>query len=72
MNEKLDLFLKIIGWSLITFAILVILLKLLGIVHSPSELTLDSLLTIGILIELGRLETKISLLWSEFKKKKKL
>ncbi len=72
MEEKISLFLEIIGWGLITTAILFLILKLLGIVHSPTESTLDTLLTTGILALLMETRVKLGLLWSDFRKRKKI
>ncbi len=51
-------------------SIILVVLKSIGWLHSPTSLSLETLLTVGILIELGRIETKMSLLWNDFKKRK--
>ena len=75
-KEMLDRILGIIAWGLILFAVLSLLLKLLGIIGSPP---ITEILLSGILIELLRIETKfkefsvkLSLLWSDLKKRKAL
>lgn len=70
MNKLLSIVLEIIGWGLIIVAILFILLKLFGIIHSPAGLTLDSMLTAGILSLLVETRVKLGLIWSDFKKRK--
>ena len=75
-GEIVDRILGIIAWGLILFALLIILLKLLGIIGSPP---VTEILLGGGLAELLRIETKfrefnvkLSLLWDEFKKRKEL
>ena len=75
-GEIVDRILGIIAWGLILFALLIILLKLLGIIGSPP---VTEILLGGVLAELLRIETKfrefnvkLSLLWDEFKKRKEL
>ena len=70
--DRITLILEIIGWGLIGAAIFFILLKVLGVLHSPPELTLDTLLTTGILVLLIEMRVKLGLLWSDFKKRKEL
>jgi len=72
----LDIILGIIAWGLIAFAVLIILLKLLGIVNSPP---IPEILLAGILAELLRIETKfkefnikLGIIWTDFKKRKGL
>ena len=72
MDERITLALEIIGWGLIGAVILFVLLKILGIIHSPPEPTLDTLLTTGILALLVEMRVKLGLLWSDFRKRKEL
>jgi hypothetical protein len=72
--KTLDKILGIIAWGLIGFAVLSIILKILGLINSPP---ITEILLGGTLIELLRIETKIkefniklSLLWSDLKKRK--
>lgn len=77
MNKELfDRVLGIIAWGLIGFALLALILKWLGIIGSPPT---TEILLGGVLAELLRIETKfkefgvkLDLLWSEFKKRKKI
>lgn len=69
-KEIIDLVFRILAWGLMLTAIILILLKAVGLLHSPSPLSLETLLAVGILIELGRLETKISLLWDDFRRRR--
>jgi hypothetical protein len=77
MRKEIKDALEIIAWGLIGFAILVILLRWLGIIHSP-ELVLESLLAglvfgfISIKSEIREIKVKLELLWLDFKKRKKL
>ena len=75
-KELLDRILGIIAWGLIGFAVLAIILKLLGIISSPP---ITEILLGGVLVELLRVETrfkefsvKLNLLWSDFRKRKEL
>lgn len=81
MNEKLDLAIRIIVWSLIGMALFLMFLKYIGVLHSPVAITLETLVGAGILGELlrlegkiasleGRLETKIGALWSDFESRR--
>ncbi|OGI14740.1 hypothetical protein A3K63_02560 [Candidatus Micrarchaeota archaeon RBG_16_49_10] len=72
MDEKLSLLLEIIGWGLIGTTLVFIALKLVGVIHSPTESTLDTLLTTGILALLVETRVKIGLLWSDFKRRKNI
>ena len=38
MDERIGIALEIIGWGLIAVGISLLLLKLFGVIHSPSEL----------------------------------
>jgi hypothetical protein len=69
---KLDLILKILAWSLMTIGLAIIFLKLAGIIKSPEDMLVNALITSGMLLELGRLEEKVSLLWIDFKKRKRI
>ena len=85
-KELINRILEILAWGFIIFGVSVILLKALGVIHSPSELTLEKIIGAGILLELGRsrsefgkisgrftvLESKIDMIWSDFKKRKKI
>ena len=71
-DKKLtDFVLKVIAWSLIFIGYIFLLLVLFKIIHSPEENFLSLLIQSGILIELGRMETKIDILWLDFRKRKK-
>jgi len=71
-DKKLtDFILKVIAWSLIFIGYVFLILVLFKIIHSPEENLLSFLIQSGILIELGRIETKIDILWSDFRKRKK-
>jgi hypothetical protein len=71
-DKKLtDFVLKVIAWSLIFIGYIFLILVLFKIIHSPEENFLFLLIQSGILIELGRMETKIDILWSNFRKRKK-
>ncbi len=72
MNEKLNLVLEIIGWGLIGVVAVIVVFELLGIIHSPTEISLDTLITTGILALLIETRVKLSLLWSDFKKRKEI
>ncbi len=69
-RETLDLILRITGWGLIGITVGFVIAKYLGIIHSPEILDLQTLLAVGVLIELGRIEIKVSLMWDEFRKKR--
>ena len=73
-KELLDRILGIIAWGLIAFALLAALLKWLGIIGSPP---ITEILLGAVLVELLRIETKfkefgvkLSLVWSDFRKRK--
>ena len=40
--DRITLALEIIGWGLIGAVIFFVLLKVLGLIHSPQEITLDT------------------------------
>ena len=63
---------EIIGWGLILAGIILILLEIFGILHSPSALDVNNLITAGILTLLVEMRVKIELLWQDFKKRKRL
>jgi hypothetical protein len=77
MRREIRDALEIIAWGLIGFSILIVLLKWLGIIHSP-ELVLESLLAglvfgfISMKAEIREMKVKLELLWLDFKKRKKL
>ena len=64
--------LEIIGWGLILAGIIIILLEIFEILHSPSALDVNNLITAGILTLLVEMRVKIELLWQDFKKRKRL
>jgi hypothetical protein len=71
-DKKLtDFILKVIAWFLIFIGYVFLILVLFKIIHSPEENFLFLLIQSGILIELGRMETKIDILWLDFRKRKK-
>jgi len=63
--DRITLVLEIIGWGLIGAVIFFVLLKVLGLIHSPQEITLDTVLTTGILVLLIEMRVKLGLLWDE-------
>jgi len=67
--DRITLALEIIGWGLIGAVIFLVLLKVLGLIHSPQEITLDTVLTTGILVLLIDMRVKLGLLRGDFKKK---
>jgi hypothetical protein len=77
MRREIRDTLEIIAWGLIGFSILIILLKWLGIIHSP-ELVLESLLAglvfgfVSMKTEVREMKVKLELIWLDFKKQKKL
>jgi hypothetical protein len=76
MNEYVDLLSKIVIWGGIAFIILFIILKALGIVKSPSLMESLLIFIVGELIrvenKLKEIELRLNLIWSDFKKRKKL
>lgn len=79
VKEKIDLILGILAWGLIALVITLVVLKMVGVLHSPTEITFETIIMSGIFLELARLETKIgimserySLLWKDFIKRKRL
>ncbi|GEM_PF-2003577 len=70
--DRITSLLEIIGWGLIGAVILFVLFRVLGVIHSPVELTPDTLLTTGILVLLIEMRVKLGLLWSDFKRRKGL
>jgi len=70
--DRITLALEIIGWGLIGAVIFFVLLKVLGLIHSPQEITLDTVLTTGIIVLLIEMRVKLGLLWDDFKKRKGL
>jgi len=77
LSETLDKILRIIVWGAVGFIVLVLILKSVGVIHSP-EYIIETLVGI-ILADLFRLEgvmkemkIKLNMLWSEFKKRKKI
>lgn len=77
LSETLDKILRIIVWGAVGFIVLVLILKSVGVIHSP-EYIIETLVGI-ILADLFRLEgvmkemkIKSNMLWSEFKKRKKI
>ena len=51
---------------------MIVVFELLGIIHSPAEISLDTLITTGILALLVETRVKLGLLWSDFKKRKEI
>jgi len=70
--DRITSVLEIIGWGLIGVVLFFVLLKVLGLIHSPQEITLDTVLTTGILILLIEMRVKMGLLWADFKNRKGL
>jgi len=70
--DRITLALEIIGWGLIGAVIFFVLLKVLGLIHSPQEITLDTVLITGILVLLIEMRVKLGLLWGDFKTRKGL
>jgi len=70
--DRITLALEIIGWGLIGAVIFFVLLKVLGLIHSPQEITLDTVLTTGIIVLLIEMRVKLGLLWGDFKTRKGL
>ena len=60
MERKVDIVLRIVSLSLIIVGILFLLLMVLGLVHSPELELLSLFVSVGIFIEIGRLEEKVS------------
>ncbi len=56
----MDLALRVLGWGLIGIGLAILLLKLLGVIHSPPESLVNDFITSGLLILLGRLEERTS------------
>jgi hypothetical protein len=71
-KKKIHRIVEIIGWGLIATALFILILKLAGIIHSPAEVTIETLLDAGILVLLGDMRAKLGILWEDFKKRKKL
>ena len=79
MKDRIDLLLRIIAFGLIGVAILVLLLKWVGIVRSPNFedviiAWLSGLTAQMFSIErrLSKLSERIEIIWSDFKRRKKL
>jgi hypothetical protein len=72
MNKLLDFVLRVLAWALMLVGFIILVLMALGIVHSLEETMIIGLINAGIFLELGRIETRLDLLWSDFKKRKKL
>ena len=60
MERKVDIVLRIIGLSLIIVGILFLLLMVLGLIHSPELELLSLFVSVGVFVEIGRLEEKVS------------
>lgn len=60
MNRYLDLALKITAWSCMLFTYLLMVLKGLGIIHSPTSDLVTGIMATCIFIEIGRLEERSS------------
>ena len=76
MKVKLTDILGIISWGLIIAIFLLFVLKIAGIIHSPSfeELLLSAILSelIRLELELREVKIKTELLWKDFKNRKKI
>lgn len=79
IKERILWILRIIGWGLIIAGIIFTILMALGFISSPSELAVSNLLTTGILalflemrVKFESVRTKFALVWSDFKKRKKI
>jgi len=76
MKVKLTDILGIISWGLIIAIFLLFVLKIAGIIHSPSfeELLLSAILSelIRLELELREVKIKTELLWKDFKSRKKI
>jgi len=77
LSETVDKILRIIVWGVVAFIILIITLKAVGIIRSP-EYIIETLIGV-MLADLFRLEgamkemkLKLDMVWSEFKKRKKI
>jgi len=77
LSETIDKILRIIIWGAVGFVVLIVVLKAVGVIHSP-EYIVETLVGI-MLADLLRLEgvmkemkLKLNMLWSEFKKRKKI
>jgi len=79
-KQIINIILGIIAWGLISFALLVAVLKWFNIIGSPPII---EILLGGMIIELIRIETrlgkelseikiKLNILWNDFKKRKEL
>lgn len=60
MDKNLDLILRITAWSLLLIGIILLLLMITGILQSPEIELVSLFISSGLLIEIGRLETKTS------------
>ncbi len=60
MDEKFDLVWKIVAWLLMLIGFVFLLLMALGFIHSPELEYLSILVSGGIFLEIGRIETKIA------------
>lgn len=72
INEKILESLRIVGWGLIVVALIFAVLMYSGLIHSPSELLINNLITGGILAIVIETRVKFELVWSEFKKRKEI
>ena len=79
MVDLVDLVLKIVSWGVMIFIVFVLVLMVLGIIHSPTiEVLLSgwvSALTLEVVRQgrvASKIDVKLDMLWSEFKKRKKL
>jgi len=72
MDERIGMALEITGWGLIAVGISLLLLKLFGLIHSPSELLINNFLTVGVITLLVEMRVRVGLLWSGLKKLEEL
>jgi hypothetical protein len=72
MDKTSDLILRIIAWSLLLIGFIFLLLMATGVISSPEETLLNTLIVAGVLLEIGRLESRVSVLWKDFEKRKRI
>jgi len=79
MKDRIDLLLRIIAFGLISVAVLVLLLKWVGIIHSPNFEDVIIAWLSGLTAQMFSVERRLSklierneIIWSDFKKRKKL
>lgn len=79
MKDIIDLVLRIIAWGLIAFIASLILLKGIGVIHSPSFEVFTAGWLVALSVEiirversLSRIESKLEMLWKDFETRKEL